>query len=256
MMQQSLPPDQFVLVCDGPLTEGLEDVVATLKRQCQDAYIVRLEENLGLGSALNAGFAYCKNEFIARMDSDDLAHHNRCEKQIAYMLENNLDLCSATVSEFVGDYPDMNDSPSLVGYRSLPEKHEDLIRFAKTRNPMNHPCVMFRRSMAEKAGLYRHMPLFEDYDLWARMILAGAKLGNHPETLLYMRSGVDFYKRRSGFRYCRDIAHFWREMYRVRYCSFPRSVINISIRCMISILPLKVIQYTYRKKLRGNTLKA
>ena len=45
--------------------------------------VVRLAKNGGLGNALNEGIKHCKNELVARMDSDDIAYPNRCEKQMA-----------------------------------------------------------------------------------------------------------------------------------------------------------------------------
>ena len=325
MFNQTLPPDQVVLVCDGPITEELESAIASLN-QIMPLEIVRLEKNLGLGQALNHGLNRCRNELVARMDSDDIACRERCDKQFAFMWENGLDLCSAAVTEFVSAPSDTSlitsggsnapsgtssvtsDSPNApsgtssatygvpstpsgtssatyiasntafstsstpydtsstdygifgtssstnaikaTGSRRLPTTHDDLVRFAQKRNPMNHPCTAFKKTYVQKVGGYRDMPFFEDYDLWARMILAGARIGNHPEALLYMRAGEGFYRRRSGIGYCRHIVHFWKEMRRIRFCSRIRACFNIILRCAVSVLPLSGIQHIYRKKLR------
>lgn len=73
ILSQTVPTNDFVLMCDGPLTEELDAVIEDLLREHSDVlHVIRLEENRGLGDALNAGIQYCKNELIARMDSDDI----------------------------------------------------------------------------------------------------------------------------------------------------------------------------------------
>lgn len=84
IQDQTLPTSDFVLVCDGPLTPELDGVIA--EKHCQMGEIlmvVRLEKNVGLGNALNEGIKHCRNELVARMDSDDIAYPDRCEKQVA-----------------------------------------------------------------------------------------------------------------------------------------------------------------------------
>ena len=74
MMAQTAPPDEFVIVCDGPLTEELEAGIEELKRQAPGLFsILRLNRQEGLGKALAKGVLLCKNSLIARMDSDDVA---------------------------------------------------------------------------------------------------------------------------------------------------------------------------------------
>ena len=243
MLEQTLPPKQIVLVCDGPLTEQLDIIIDQFENQYSVLHVVRLTENRGLGPALNEGLLHCRNEFIVRMDSDDISAPDRCRKQLDFMQEYSLDLCSAAVIEFV-------EEGKITGQRTLPTSHKELITFAYKRNPMNHPCVVFRKGMVKKAGGYHHMPCFEDYDLWVRMILEGAKLGNYPEPLLYMRAGRCLYRRRSGFQYCRCIIRFWRKMGRIGFCGQLRVWGNIAVRCAVSMLPSKGVQFFYQNGLR------
>ena len=81
---QSLSTNDFVLVCDGPLNDELDAVIQTKQLEMgENLNVVRLAKNGGLGNALNEGIKHCKNELVARMDSDDIAYPDRCEKQIA-----------------------------------------------------------------------------------------------------------------------------------------------------------------------------
>lgn len=198
MLQQSIAPSDFVIVCDGPLGEKLDRVI---RQVCQENpglfQIVRLPECGGLGKALNQGLRYCKCEQIARMDSDDISVPNRCQLQLEAMEQQEADIVSGTLYEFEKD-------PGHPGKaRRLPRTHEEILQFVKRRNPFNHPCVMYRKSAVEAAGGYRHCPYFEDYDLWVRMLLNGSRGYNLQETLLYMRAGEDMYARRGGLAYGR-----------------------------------------------------
>src|SRR5699024_7868667 len=83
MLSQTLLPDQIVLVKDGPLTNDLEEMINQFTLDNDDLFtIVPLNENIGLGKALDEGLKYCRNDLVARMDTDDLSLPERCEKQI------------------------------------------------------------------------------------------------------------------------------------------------------------------------------
>lgn len=140
MQTQTLPTSDFVLVCDGPLTPELDGVIAEKRRQMGETLtVVRLEKNMGLGNALNEGIRHCRNDLVARMDSDDIAYPDRCEKQVAIFNKYPIvSICSGTVMEF-------SKNPETINCkRVLPEKNKEIIEFAKKRNPFNHPCVMYK----------------------------------------------------------------------------------------------------------------
>jgi len=197
ILNQSVPTDDFVLVCDGPLTEELDAVIESMHREYPDIlHIVRLEKNGGLGNALNTGIKYCKNNIVARMDSDDIARPDRCERQLTVFEQNSdIGMVSGIVEEFTTD-------PNKIDTRRVPpEKHEDILKFAKKRNPFNHPCIMYKKDEVEKAGGYQEIFLLEDYFLWIRMLLNGTRGYNLQEPLLWMRAGEGMYRRRSGWKY-------------------------------------------------------
>ena len=138
IQMQTLPTDNFVLVCDGPLTQELNDVIAEKEQEMQHVLnVIRLKKNGGLGNALNEGIKYCQNELVARMDSDDIAYPNRCEKQVdVFNTRPEVSVCSGIVEEF-------STSCEIVDSKRIPpEKQDEIIEFAKKRNPFNHPCVM------------------------------------------------------------------------------------------------------------------
>lgn len=186
ILSQTLKTDNFVLVCDGKLTKELEQIIKEFQENNPGIFsILRLERNRGLGIALQEGLPYCKHELVARMDSDDIAKPCRCEKQIEIFCTKQVDIVSGTIEEF-------NKVPGdRKIYKILPENQEEIIRYARTRNPFNHPAVMFRKTAVEAVNGYQPFYLLEDYYLWVRMLGNGARAYNIQENLLYMRVGRD-----------------------------------------------------------------
>lgn len=148
---QTLPTDDFVLVCDGLLNDALDKVIAEKQQEMgMTLNVVRLAKNAGLGSALNEGIKHCKNELVARMDSDDIAYPNRCEKQMAvFNAHPEVSICSGIVEEFTTD-------PNTVDAKRVPpETNAEIVEFAKKRNPFNHPCVMYKNPQSKLLVLIR-----------------------------------------------------------------------------------------------------
>lgn len=251
VFQQTVPTDDFVLMCDGPLTDELNHVINELLQAHGDVLrVIRLEENLGLGNALNIGIKACKNELIARMDSDDFALPNRCELQLRkFRAHPELSIVGGNIDEFEG-------VPSnIVAHKTMPETHEEILRYARTRNPFNHPTVMYRKSAVLKAGCYPDRMLHEDYALWANMLLGGAKACNLPDTLCYMRVDSGLYDRRGGWAYLKMAIRLRWHLYKTglyTFWSFLYVALGLSVVCLIPVSARKAI---YRLFLRQDTKK-
>ena len=102
---QTLRPDEIVLVKDGILTRELENVISIERKKFENQNIdfvcVQLQKNMGLGIALQKGLEKCQYEYIARMDSDDIAVEDRFEKQADYMRQNSdLSVVGGYIDEF------------------------------------------------------------------------------------------------------------------------------------------------------------
>lgn len=251
VLGQTVPPEEVVLVCDGPLTEVLDRVIAEYARQEIAFRVVRLPENGGLGKALNEGLKYCSCEWIARMDTDDLSTPDRCEKQLKFLEEHpEVDVVSGTIAEFQGDALDGKTAETaVISYKTVPETQKEIAAYIKQRNPLNHPCVMFRKASVELSGGYQQCPYFEDYDLWVRMYRNHAQFANLPDTLLYMR--VDgMHQRRGGLRYAKCVIDFRVKMYRNQVITFGEFLPMTIVRVLVSLMPNSLRRFLYEKKLR------
>lgn len=246
MMEQTIKPSEFVLVEDGKLTEELYTVVEKYKNEYKNIFnIVKIPENGGLGPALKRGVEECNYEFIARMDSDDYSMPTRIEKQfLQFDKDEELGLVGTNVKEFIDTID--NVICSVV----LPEKHKDILKFSKRRCPFRHPSLLYKKSEVMKAGNYREFYLCEDYDLYVRMLRNGCKCYNIQETLVYMRIGEDFYKRRGGWKYMKSILKFKNEQLKVGYFTFSDYIKSTIPHIIVCLMPNFMRNWIYRNLLR------
>lgn len=237
--RQTIVPDEIVVVEDGPLTSELYQ---TLGKWESILPIVRvsLAENVGLGMALNEGLKHCTFDIVARMDTDDVCYPQRFEQQLNVMQSGKVDICGSYVSEF-------ETNPDNKTYlRSSMEKHEDIIRVSRFRNPMNHPAVMYRKSAVLDVGGYDHVLYFEDYHLWLKLIARNYKFYNIQEPLVAMRAGIGQLSRRGGMRYALLEFDFFKRNVSEGIMSKGDAIRNIIIRFPLRILPKKALGQIYK----------
>lgn len=244
MLSQTVVPKDFVIVCDGPLTEELDQVISCYEQQYGELFqIVRLPQNVGLGRALNEGMKHCRFEYVARMDSDDISLPDRMEKQLAVFRDRQVDIVGGTLIEFNEQYPEG------LHKRQLPREHDEILKFARRRNPFNHPCVTYKKTSVMNAGGYQHFDGFEDYYLWVRMLTAGMKGYNLPDTILKMRAS-GMYQRRGGLYYTKLIVKFRLYLLTSRFCSLGDFLYTVVGHVGVSILPIGLREKFYNLVLR------
>lgn len=243
---QTIPTDDFVLVCDGPLNEVLDAVIEVMEKMHPGTlHVVRLEKNGGLGNALNIGIKECKHELVARMDSDDISRADRCERQLKVFLTHpDVSVVSGIVEEFT------TSTDQIEARRVPPETQDQILTFAKKRNPFNHPCVMYKKSAVKAAGGYQDFYLLEDYFLWIRMLQKGSTGYNLQEPLLWMRAGSDMYKRRAGWKYAKSQKALFKYMKDSGFINEGQYMKSVAVRTASSITPNWLREFMFKRILR------
>jgi glycosyltransferase involved in cell wall biosynthesis len=246
ILNQTVGPSEIVIMCDGSLPERLENVLKKNIEKKPELYqIYRFEKNVGLGVVLNKGITLCSNELIVRMDADDYAVPKRCEKELKEFDEHpNLDVVGCNVEEF------MDDINNVVSHVVLPEKQNEIIKYAKKRCPIRHPTLMYKKSAVLKAGNYRDYRHAQDYNLIVHMILSGAQIYNIQENLMYMRVSPDFYKRRGGIEQAKLVLRLKKEFYDYKFYSLSDFVVSGIGNAVVALLPNKMREVFYKKVLR------
>ena len=245
LFSQTLLPTEIILVKDGPLTAELDAIVFDYAVRYPVLKVVALPQNQGLGRALNEGLKHCSYDIVARMDTDDIAKPERFEKQIAVFQKHpELDLVGAWIDEFE------NTPQHILSVRKVPETSGEIYEYGKRRCPINHPVAVFRKKAVAAAGGYMHYPLFEDYYLWARMLVSGAKFYNFQESLLWFRTTPDVYRRRGGWRYAMTEIRLQFLFVGIGYIGFGTFLKNLVIRFLVRIIPNKLRSFIYKHLLR------
>jgi len=245
LVMQTLPADEVVVVEDGPLGEQLKTTIAQY-RKILPIVSLPLPTHVGLGAALRVGVNRCLGEYVARIDSDDICVPNRFQRQIGF-LENNraVDVVGGAIAEFDHDF----SAPCSI--RHLPAGGQVLRRFAKSRTPMNHMTVVFRKASVVNAGSYESCEGFEDYHLWARMLTRGYSLLNLKDVLVYARCGNGMQERRGGFVYLKRDIRFQLFLHKLGLVSASECFGNILVRSPVRLAPRAVRSFCYRLFLRS-----
>ena len=189
MINQTLKPDEIIIVKDGEITNELEDVICQNKKR-GNIIEVQLDKNVGLGKALNEGLKMCKNELVARMDADDISESERFEKQINAFKEDNEVVVTS------GYTVDISSNGDDYGIRKVPLDNMSIRRYAKRRDPFNHPTVMYKKSKVLKYGPYRNYRKNQDTALWIDLLSNNCIAANISEYLLLFRFDESTYKKR------------------------------------------------------------
>ncbi|AKJ42871.1 glycosyltransferase [Pragia fontium] len=238
--RQSLKPTECIIVFDGPVGDKLEDVVEFWKKKL-NIKVCRLEKNVGLGNALNEGLKFCNYELIARMDTDDICHSLRFERQIGYMVNHpDIIVLGSSIAEFNKEIFDSDV------YRVVPFKYKAILKYYKMKSPFNHMTVVFRRSIILSNGGYMHHHLMEDYNLWLRIISKGYKVENIPEVLVYARIGNNMISRRRGWKYVISEYYLAKLKISLNIQSYAASYSTFFIRALPRLLPVFLLSYVYR----------
>ncbi len=245
---QTVLADEVVIVKDGPVGAELDATTASYHEKLPIVE-VQLEHNVGLGLALNAGLRRCERDLVARMDADDICVRDRFEKQLVFLKQNpDADVVGGAIAEFHEDYT------KIESIRRMPCSAEALGKVARRRNPLNHMTVMFRKASVIAAGNYQHcngpMVSLEDYHLWARMLMQGARLCNLEDVLVYARIGNGMQRRRGGLPDLREEIKLQRHFMRMGFLSRGQFLLNLIARAPVRVAPVLVRTAFYRLVLR------
>jgi glycosyltransferase involved in cell wall biosynthesis len=239
--EQTRRPDQVVIVRDGPVAPALTACIATLAAESPvPVDVLELDRNIGLGPALDAGLAACRHDVVARMDADDISLPHRFAVQMP-IVEAGVDLVGAGLLEF-GDGPD-----DVVGRRTPPTDPEDIRVRSRFADPFNHPTVVYRRDLVRAVGGYGDFAVMEDYLLWAKMIVAGARVANVGEPLVLYRVGAGAYRRRGGLTQLRTELGLQRRLRELGFTTRAQCLRNVVVRGGYRLVPESLRRAAYRR---------
>ena len=280
LLQQTLLPNEIVIVGDGPVPAELEQVVSSFKCQVSkirttpnpsfakggdlvpedgkesletrnqkpETIVTYLpqEKNGGLGEAMRIAAEAAKYDYLARMDSDDICLPDRFEKQMKCFEEDSeLSLVGGMITEFDGE------PENIIAKRILPLEDKEIKRMMRGRCAVNHVTVIFKKADLMKSGNYQPFWKQEDHYLWARMMEHGCKFRNIPDVVVNVRSGKDQIARRGGLRFYKSVVRVFWYMYRHGLISFGYFLYICTVRGVVQVLmPNRLRTWVYLHLLR------
>lgn len=237
---QTVQPAEIVLVEDGPLTPELYGVIDEYSKKYPIFNIVKNETNLGLGLALRNGVLAANYDILARMDTDDIIPKHRFETQLA-KIEEGYDVVSCWSTLF------LNEKDNIIAVKTRPEYHDDIVKLAHKRSPVCHAAAFMRKAAVIEAGNYLHRQYYEDYNLWVRMIMKGAKFYNVQESLYDVRTTEAQLNRRAGFSYLKNELKYLKEFYNMGFYTLGDLIKNSSIRIVARLMPNGMREMVFKK---------
>jgi glycosyltransferase involved in cell wall biosynthesis len=239
----TLQPAAVVLVMDGPVN-GLLGAVIDEFKAFASLKVVLNDEPLGFASALNKGIAQVETEWIVRADADDINLPTRFAL-LADRMQEDIDLVGSFVAE-------MDEAGKAYAVRSVPLQHDDIRSYLARRNPFNHMSVAYRCNLVRRCGGYPHIPVREDYGLWASMLAKGARCENIDTILVHASAGEKLYRRRRGWRSFLAEYQLQRHLLRCGVTTVVRAIIFGTLRGVVLTMPSTAIARVYRIFLRQN----
>ena len=164
------------------INDGSEDNSLDIIKSYDDPRIkLYNKSNSGLIETLNYGIRKCKNEIIMRIDSDDIIHSQKIEKQLFMFKKDKVALLGT-------EGYTINNAGEVDSTINLPSNHDDILKAMMNYNAsVIHPSIMVYKNVLQSVGLYSpYMKHAEDYDLFLRISKIG-KISNLNEKLIYLR---------------------------------------------------------------------
>lgn len=239
LLNQQLMADEIIMVYDGYVNSELQEVVENYKARL-NIKVVPIINNVGLGLALNEGLKHCRFDIVARMDTDDICHHDRFSKQIPLIIENkSISMVGSAITEF--------DEEGNTRIKKLPTDYVEIKEFSKKKNPFNHMSVVFRKTAVDKIGGYNHHLYMEDYNLWLRMLAGGLHVINTNDNLLDVRVGKDMLQKRRGVKYLKSEYLLFKLKLKLKITSFLSGLVIFFMRSCARVVPVRVLAFLYNK---------
>lgn len=184
ILNQTYQNFELIIVNDASTDNTWSIIKEYQKQNPQKIKAINLPKNLNKDGepAANVGIQKAQGQFIARMDSDDLAHPQRLAKQVKYLLKNP-DVFLVGSRAWI-----INEDGEIIGEKNVSLSTQDIYREYFIFHPIIHPSVIFRKNQVKRKNFYQtKFSANNDYLTFFELLLQGKRIINLPEKLVYHR---------------------------------------------------------------------
>lgn len=120
-----------------------------------------LKKNIGRTRCLNYGLNFCTGEYIAILDSDDIAYKNRFKIQLNFFNNNK------NISLVGSDYQKIDENNQILEKKKIKNFTRDLL----FKNTLAHSSVIFKKNLIKEIGIYPKKFIYsQDYAFYLKVI--------------------------------------------------------------------------------------
>lgn len=177
VLSQTMPDLELLVVEDGS-SDSTAQIVGEMAKSDERIRLIYNKQNMGTAKTRNRGMELSRGRYVALLDSDDLWHPTKLEKQLALMEREKVDLCYCSYAMITENGQTMCDdfvvSPQ-VDLDSMLKKSE-----------IGCSTVIMTRELADTYRFDRKF-YHEDYALWLTMLRDGRRAAGVTEVLVDYR---------------------------------------------------------------------
>ena len=188
ILNQTYQDIEFIIIDDGSNDKSFK-IIKNWAEKEKRIKLIQNPVNIGLTRSLNIAIKFCRGDFIARQDADDISLPYRLEKQIDFLTKNKeFAFCGCN------SIRKQNKNQDFIFNFEFNEIEKNLI----VENCFIHPSILIRTDILRKYGVYNESYYYsQDYELWSRLIYKyKLKAKNLSEKLIIMNiPSKKFYKK-------------------------------------------------------------
>lgn len=178
ILNQTFTDLEFIIINDNS-TDSTEKIIEAYSQKDNRIRYICNPVNLGISKTRNLLINEARGQYIAWLDSDDVAQEQRLQIQFSFLKENNYTMVGSSLVI-------IDKASNALGWRHYPKPYKEIKNSALLSNPFAQSTVMIESRVAKAFKYNEQLEVCEDYDLWLK-IIQEHRVANMPEALTKYR---------------------------------------------------------------------